>query len=222
MASLVIPESDYPGLAALLSLKEESMNELISILAEAPGITDANGLADFMSARASTIPSDLVTPIAKVVISLSYGRVLLDYSISKFTQGVCDAMEESGLESLKLGANRVDFEANLLRILSVESLDSSIKAKAVLNEYEHLICNARILTDLRPIFSSGAIESPSGMGIVHTLRIRYHETAKIKEFFVAMDGDELNELGEIIERAKLKEKSLASLLEKTGIHRVKT
>jgi hypothetical protein len=220
MAALSLPESDYPGLAALSALKDEQRDELVSALTEAPDPTDPNELAAFISKKATSIPPDLITAIANVVISLSYGRVLLDHSVANFAKAVCDAMEESGLEILKLGSARPHFEDSLVKILSIESLGSSIKAKAVLNEYEHVICGSRILTDLRPIFGSGNIESPAGMGIVHTLRIRYHEAMELREFFVAMDSKELRELGETIERAKAKEKSLQAILEKAGINQV--
>jgi hypothetical protein len=222
MASLRIPESDYPGLAALLSLKEEPMNELLSALADAPDVSDANELAEIISTKAKTIPLDIAKIVARVIISLSYGRVLLDYTASAFAKAVCDAMEETGLEMLKLGTERAKFENNLVKILSIDSLNASIKAQAVLHEYEHIICNARVLTDLRPVFGSGSVDVPVGMGIVHTLRIRYHESESVKEFFVAMDGEELQELREILERAGKKEKSLKSILEKAGIYQIET
>ncbi len=198
------------------------MAELLSALADAPPMSDAHELATAISAGTKSIPQDIAPVLARITISLNYGRALLDYSIPDFAKAICDAMEETGLETLKLSGDRARFENELVKILSIESISASIKAQTVLHEYEHVICNARLLTDLRPIFGSGQIEAPIGMGIVHTLRIRYHEGEQMKEFFVAMDGDELEELAEILERAKAKEKSLQAFLEKAGVPEITT
>lgn len=222
MISLKIPESDYPGLAALLALTSDAMAELLSALGEAPPISDAQELTATISAKTKAIAPDVAPILAKIAISLNYGRALLDYSIPDFAKAICDAMEATGLETLKLSGERARFESDLIKLLSVESLSASIKAQTVLNEYEHVVCNTRLLTDLRPIFGSGKIETPVGMGIVHTLRIRYHEGETMKEFFVAMDSDELEELTGTLERAREKEKSLQSFLERAGIPEIKT
>jgi hypothetical protein len=221
MAAVTIPESDYPGLAALVALKEESMGELLSALAEAPDVSDPRKLAKAISAKAKGIPPEKASVIAPVVISLSVGREALDYTAAAFAGAVCDAMEETGLEMLKLGSERPHLEENLARILSIDSLAALIKAQTILrNEYERVLCSVRILTDLRPVFGADAADALVGMGIVHNLRIKYHASEGLKEFFVALDGEELQEVANIVERAKNKEKNLKAILERAGIHRI--
>jgi transcriptional regulator of NAD metabolism len=222
MASLRIPESDYNGLAALLTLKDESRAELINALGEMPSSPTEDELVETISSKAKTIVPDIAALIAKVIISLSCGRIFLDSSIAEFAKAICEAMEESGVEALKLGDERDRFEAFLVKILSFDSLSALMKAQTILHEYEHLWCNGRILTDLRPVFGSGSLDEVTGMGIVHNLRIRYHEAGDIKEIFVAMDSEELEELAEMVERAQTKEETLRSVLTKAGIAEIET
>ena len=222
MPPLKIPESDYAGLSALVALKDESMKELVAALSEAPPSSDSHALAAVISSQTATISSDIAAILAKVIISLNVGRAYLDYSVPEFAKAICNSLEETGLETLRLLDDRERFEKNLARVLSVEGISATIKAQAVLHEYEHILCNARVLTDLRPIFGSSSLDTPAGMGIVHTLRVRYHQGETVKDFFVVMDGEELEELAEIIERAKTKSASLRSVLSKAGIPEITT
>lgn len=222
MPSLTIPESDYPGLAALLTLKDESRAELIAALGEMPSSPSEDELVETISSKSKTIAPDIAALIAKVIISLSYGRISLDHSIAEFAGAIGDAMEETGVEALKLADERDHFEAFLVKILSFDSLSALMKAQTILHEYEHIWCSGRILTDLRPVFGSGSLDEVTGMGIVHNLRIRYHEAGDMRDFFVALDSEELEELGAMVARAQAKEESLRSILTKADIVEIET
>lgn len=87
----------------------------------------------------------------------------------------------------------------------------------VMREHEHVLCEPRVLTDLRPVF--GKNEEPAAGVIVHTMKIKYHEGAygPLKEFFVALNSEDIEELRDILDRATRKEESLRRLATEAGL-----
>lgn len=218
MPALNVPQEDRVGLAKLVLLSKESIDEILSALAEASPTVDANELASLISKKTKTITEEDIKPIASTLVSFYYARAYLGYSIPDFAKAICDAVSEGVLDKLKLPDNECKrFKDDLVRILSVDPLGAKIKARTLLREYERILCDARVLTDMRPVFGSNPAEPPTGAGILHTLRIRYHEGTDMKEFFVILDDDDVEDLRQSLERAKLKAESLQSVLKAAGV-----
>jgi hypothetical protein len=218
MSALNVPKEDREGLAKLIRLQNESINELVSALAGAPPSVDADQLASIIATKAKTISQGDIKPIASTIISFYYARAYLGYSIPDFAKAICESVSRGIVDDLKLSDQECSrFQDDLIKILSVDPLAARIKSQTVLREYEHILCDARVLTDLRPVFGSNPTAPPSGAGVIHTLRIRYHEGNEIKEFYVALDSDDIEDLRKSMERAKLKAESLQSVLKAAGI-----
>lgn len=221
MASIRVPDEDRKGLVKLVALRKESVDELLVALAEAPLSIDADELASIIVAKTKTIPQDDIKPIASTILSFYFARTYFGYSVPDFAKAVCEAMAQSGVDKQELPNEECErFQDDLVRLLSVDSLAAKIKSRTLLREYERILCDARILTDLRPVFGSNPAEAPIGAGIVHTLRVRYHEGKDLKDFFVVLDSDEVEDLRESAERAKLKAESLRSVLKSADIPNV--
>ena len=103
-------------------------------------------------------------------------------------------------------------------MLGVDALDVSARATDLMYEHEHTVHGPiRVLTDVRPIFGSDPEGDPKGVVIAHTLKISYHEGRQIKEFFVALDSEQLSELAGVLERATLQAESWKRMLSGTGV-----
>jgi len=100
-------------------------------------------------------------------------------------------------------------DLNLRALLDVRSLQVGHKAALLQVEHGRVFTNARILTDIRPVFSEPVEEGPLASALViHTLKIEYWESGDQKSFFVALDAEDIQTIYEQVERAKLKEKRL--------------
>jgi len=84
-------------------------------------------------------------------------------------------------------------------------------------EHEHVWHSARVLTDLRPVFGADPKQAPAAAVIIHNLKIAHQAGREIREFFVALDNQDLRKLQEVLERAVKKEASLSSVAEKAGL-----
>jgi hypothetical protein len=218
MASLTIPEEYHAGFAAIRGLSPGSVDELISVLEELPARFDRVELRSRARSGVKSIPHDVLDAVMDTLLTLYVLRDDENLPMEDFSSEVAEAMDESGIESLTLaGEERVAFKQRLARLLSVDSLEVAARATNLLYEYERTLHgNARVLTDIRPIFApgqQGIQDDPRGAIIVHTLKISYHQRRRIKEFFVALDTDQVNQLIEALQRANSKVERLRESLE---------
>jgi hypothetical protein len=217
MASLVIPEEHYAGFAAIRDLPQEVVEEFISMLEDQPARLDR---AELQAKITSAVDSDVRGEVASMMdtlVSLYVLRDEVDLSVEEFVDEIVEAMEESKTASLDLpDEKRRMFRERLPRLLSVESLDVAARATNLLYEYEHTLHgNARVLTDVRPVFATGpqgVEEQPRGAIIAHTLKLSYHERRRVKDFFVTLDTDQVDQLIEALQRANLKAEQLRAHL----------
>jgi hypothetical protein len=141
-------------------------------------------------------------------------------SIEEFTREIARAAEATGDEKLRASPDRWEvLRERLGRILGPTSpLWLSAKANLLRVEQERLFCDARILTDIRPIFGRKASTGPAALTIVHTLKLSYHHgSEELEELFVSLDDDDLQTLKQVIQRAEEKQGALEPLVQKTGI-----
>jgi len=110
------------------------------------------------------------------------------------------------------------FQRRIEIFLSDEKvLGLSAKAGSVTAQTERHVHGVRVLTDARPIFGFDAADGPKAFAIIHTLQIEYYENNKSLEWFVSLDGDDLENLQSAAERAIVKERSLRSAIEKLNV-----
>lgn len=138
-------------------------------------------------------------------------------SIDEVVDAVCQAAQERNLKAKSEKPDWGAVKAFLKEILSPQSpFAITAKTMEILAERERVYCDARILTDIRPIFKEKLDEGTAAAIITHTIRIAYHEGPELKEFYVAIDGSNLDDLQNQITRAKDKQKSLKSMIERSG------
>ncbi len=81
----------------------------------------------------------------------------------------------------------------------------------LLYEHENLLQSARVVTDIRPVFSEDA-SYIEGSVVSHTLRLRYDSTEGDHSISVAMDEADIRELKRQCERALVKAQTARTLM----------
>ncbi len=218
MSALRIPKPHQAGLAKIIALDDESMSELYAALESTGPALLPHELAEKLEAKVSRIPQDDLQKILRSLIGIHQVRGAASASASEFAEEICRAVEESKLETLKLPPERREiFKQRVIKLLGCESsLGTTSKALDVMTEHERILCGARVITDVRPVFADPA-EKPTAAVIVHLLKISYHQDHEHKDFYVALDSSDVRKLKEILQRAELKAKSLSTVLAGTGI-----
>ena len=218
MAVLQIPERYSDGLLKLLRLSTEALNELIAVIERVPPKRLLENLAFDVVSQIKSISADDLDVIIRTLVSLYLAGFHNEMAPSELAQDVIDAMEESNNTELRhMAQDYESFKPRLIKLFQIETLLVHAKALEVLQENENTFCDARILTDIRPVFGSEVGNHPKAAVIVHQLYVSYYHEGELKKFYVALDTGEINVLRKVLDRADLKAQSLRSVIEKAGV-----
>lgn len=212
MAVLRVPKQYEAGLTQILSLSEESAQELVSALESTPITLYRKDILASATSKIKSISPDKVQEIIDVLIGLYVGRAETGISLQEFVEDASSSVERSGQVPLS-DQNRKQFQQRLFTLLNINSLAVASKAIGVLFENEHNLTSARVVTDIRPVFGESTSSPPAAAIIVHMLKIHYLQNGQHKEFFVALDTKDVQKMITVLERAKSKAESLRSLVE---------
>lgn len=211
MAELVIPPEYESGFVEIRGLDEEQVEELVSALEGEPPTLSRSRLRLRVASKVSTIARGDLDQVMEALVSLYALQDNMGLATPDFVNAICDAMDESAVVKLWFedDEDREYFKARLTQLLGVDSLDISARATDLMYEHEHTVHGPmRVITDIRPIFGPNPEGEPKGTIIVHTLKISYHESRQIKEFFISLDPEQVSELMGALGRANLKAESL--------------
>lgn len=214
---LRIPPRFKTPLADLIALSGKDRQQLLEIIRAGPIVQDRSTLA---ARIASETELDKESAGGVVSMLMSLYRVVQDTPIDEFVGEVCDAMHMQGRTEAK-EVDRSSFKRDLTALLSCdETFGVTAKALDIRNQQPHVYCDARILTDIRPVFKDDATDGPTAAFVTHTLLISTHDEGDFstsKDLFVSLDADDLKELRRLVDRAAAKEEALKSLLQGTNV-----
>ncbi len=216
MASVDIPKSAYPAIQKLVGLSQTHFDTLLEALSRA---TPALGRSNFWSHVASLVPQieeAAVKTIVNEVIEMAEGMDILDMGIDDFAT----AITESAVAAKELRLSKADEQLLKERLSKLfagrKGLSITLKAMGVMVDQDRIFYNARILTDVRPVFDEKG-ETVDAAVIVHNLRIHYGQDGDHKDFYVSLDTGDIAELREVLDRADTKAKSLEAILRRSGV-----
>jgi hypothetical protein len=216
---LNIPREALPDLKAIAELDEHLFKTLISAIRETdPTLTQAqmsNQIREKVKLSTADISGVLGT--AFVLFNLKEkargGNALRDQDLVDGiinSETVATSTEFSEVKK----ANLRDRLGQL--VLLEKPLGITSKAFDVMTEHDRIYCGARILSDIRPVFSTN-VDAAAGAVIVHTLQIGFHQMGKHQEFYVALDTNDIQTLKSVIERAEKKTVALEAILKKSDV-----
>lgn len=99
-----------------------------------------------------------------------------------------------------------------------DTVGIAAKAGPVLTDHERIFVDAKILTDIRPIFHPDLSEKPNAAVIVHMLRITTRDLlGGQKAQYFALDANDIRFMKHLLDRAIKKEETLSSFLDTAGV-----
>ncbi len=205
----------------------KSHRELLRTLATLPDAVFQRVLRQFAGAAEGLQRSQVEEGLRSAVPELADSagaliNVLLSAHHVRGTQGLdTTAMTELLVRSLTDDLAPASPEAAAERfkaLLDQPELSRVARAFDVLTEEERIFHTARMVTDVRPIFSDDVSEAPTAAVLVHTLKIDHHEyPGEVKSFFLALDEADIRRLKAVLERELLKAEALRGALGAAGI-----
>jgi hypothetical protein len=208
-----IPEPYRVGFAKIKKLSRGEAESLVAGLEKSPPAGGIKKMIETASGHVPGLKKEDVDDIVRTLYSLYVYRADADTPLPDFISELISAMRVSGKDSLVLPEEeKVEFQDKMTKLLSLDALAVASKVELVRTDYAKTFHGAKILTDIRPIFAKPD-QRPVGAAITHTLKIEYHEQGEHKEFYMALDAEDLQKLKAVLQRAEAKASSLRSLLE---------
>ena len=205
LAEFTIPEVQRPPLNKLRTIPVALFQELLSALEKSPfNVPTVHGLSDEDIAEMK----DAISELYRV-------REFFNVDVPEFAAGIADGLHEA----VNFPAGEISaFRDRLEKVLTTTPLSIAAKATSLKAEYERRFCNARMLTDARPIYVDTPSSRPDAVMITHTLRITFHDdTGAMRETYITMDDNDLITLRELVDRAEEKAKSLQSVFSAASV-----
>jgi hypothetical protein len=205
-----VPSALKPALLMLAELPEASAIALISAVRSLKTILNPKKMAAAIRPEVPSIAGNELESLLKALFSLSAARVTNTVSIASFLDDVCESLD---LE--KKGAPDL-LRSRLEQLLRAEPIVLASKASAIQREHSNVMLNARVLTDVRPVFGDGP-EAIRGAVITHSLKLTYIHSGELEESFFALDDEDLAKLQKAIVRAEYKSKAIRLFMDKSGL-----
>jgi hypothetical protein len=210
---------------AFLATNEDQLPLVAKAAADAPSGRDFSTITKHV-AGATGLPAADVERILQTLQNLSYLKTrmrlsyeeLLDLITESFVQR-CDAEDQDQLDSWRAarGAILVVLEA----IGPDHPLQVARKAERLMYAHQNILIDARIITELRPVFNEAGDRIVQGI-IANTLLIDYLDGGVSRSIEFGLDATDVAELRRISERAEGKavamKQSLSGLEWQTTIY----
>lgn len=204
---LQLPRSQQPAFARFISLPKASREKVVAELQNSSAIIRPEKRAEQIAGNLG-INADELAPIVRMFAGMYTARLANEVTAAEFAKNACEAAIQTGRKDLQIPSEeRPAIEAEVAAVLSSEAFQISAKAASILGEFERILNNGRIITDLRPIFDRPSEKPVAGL-IVHNFRIAYEDVHGISEFFVAVNSQDLQRLATAVQRAIEKEQAL--------------
>jgi hypothetical protein len=224
--ALSVPEQQRECIQKFLELPDDGIARFLQALETAGTQFNVFDLSDQIAER-SELPLRLTAGIIQVLQSLYLTRDAAKpiEPIDKFLDGaVFNALRDAGtFSSDNNDARWQTLRGFLLAALSLErTLGTAVKAGVVQTQHERIFCDARIMTDIRPIFHFDVSEKPESALLIHMLRITQRNSRDsggraTDDLYFALDTNDIKVLESIVDRALEKEKTLRSSMASAGI-----
>jgi len=214
MPPLTIPRRYRVGLAAVEQLAEADVTLLAERLALAEPEVSFEKLAARLD-RELSVDADL----ARVLEAVASLNTLLPEDGSGADRLAQDVSESGDLKIPD--ERRPAYAARLETLMRIPVLVVAARASELLTEHDKVFHDARILTDVRPVFERDPSTGVKMGAVVATMKLEYHPSGKraIESVFISLDHGDLEHLRHVLDRALTKMDSLAGLMKETNVPR---
>jgi hypothetical protein len=220
LSSVHVPQDAIPVLKRLAELDEPRAEALV----EAMSSGSAHERASLENAAEAVLGDGWTRNDVKSLVSNLISMSMLGTSHGFNTTELAKALARKATEGPRKAeaesldpSNRDILSARLAALLEAPDLVAFSKAVDIFTESDRSLHLSRILTDIRPVFGSGSSPELLGALIVHSLKLDYHHSGRLQTVTFALDAIDLAELKQAIARAEEKARTLAAMLDETGL-----
>lgn len=218
MKSFKIPQQYQFGITLIIKIDEPLFNRLLSAITEVHPFVDIDSLVLEIFPKIEEVSINDLQEILKAIHSIYSLRIQGNLKNTEIITGLINAVSSDGTFSQLSAEELAHFEQRLTKLLAIDgSISISSQALILLQEYDSIFLNSRIITDVRPVFKAETKEEIAGALVVHTLKIAYQDASGSKEFYVALDSRDVKKLQEQLSQSLIEAKVIQAMLNKADV-----
>jgi hypothetical protein len=218
MKSFKIPQQYQFGITLIIKIDEPLFNRLLSAITEVHPFVDIDSLVLEISPKIEEVSINDLQEILKAIHSIYSVRIQGNLKNTEIITGLINAVSSDDTFSQLSAEELAHFKQRLTKILAIDgSISISSQALILLQEYDSIFLNSRIITDVRPVFKAETKEEIAGALVVHTLKIAYQDASGSKEFYVALDSSDVKKLQEQLSQSLIEAKVIQAMLNKADV-----
>ncbi|TAE60434.1 MAG: hypothetical protein EAZ87_05905 [Nostocales cyanobacterium] len=215
MKSLRIPQQYQSGINLIINIDQILFDKLLNVITEAHPFVNIDSILLEISPKIEEIDINALEDILRAIRSIYSLRIQENLSNDEIIAGLSNSLSREDIFSFEELAL---FEQRINKILEIDgSISISSKAIGLLQEYDSIFLSSRIVTDIRPVFKTETKAGVAGALVVHTLRIAYQDASDTKEFYVALDSNDVKKLQEQLSQSLAEADVVKSILDKADI-----
>jgi len=215
--SLLINKKDWPGLARLANISDSQFSGLLNALTKAPYFSNAKALSAHLNTSLKSERIDGLDELVLLLDNLYHLREFAGVKPDRFLNDLSQEIQDTSFAEIQNeSANKANLQNRLAKVFSIPALRIIAKADRLQRDGERLYCEAKILSDIRPVFDADPSAHPIGAVVSHTLKLAFHGTEHT-DFHVVLDTDDLEGLKTVIERALAKDKTLREIMKEAKL-----
>ena len=218
MKSFKIPQQYQFGITLIIKIDEPLFNRLLSAITEVHPFVDIDSLVLEISPKMEEVSINDLQEILKAIHSIYSLRIQGNLKNTEIITGLINAVSSDDTFSQLSAEELAHFKQRLTKILAIDgSISISSQSLILLQEYDSIFLNSRIITDVRPVFKAETKEEIAGALVVHTLKIAYQDASGSKEFYVALDSSDVKKLQEQLSQSLIEAKVIQAMLNKADV-----
>ena len=186
MGRLNIPRSEVAVLRDLAELSDDSFSEFLKGLTAVEPEVSQIDISELVSKRVPSINRSTMQGFLGTLFSVYRIMGSQERSAHEVAADVSETIERNKPKDLPTTKKEL-LQDRLEKLLSVGgSIAVVAKAISVMMEQDRTFCGARILSDMRPVFSESPDEVTATV-LMHSLNITFHQEGEHREIYLAFE-----------------------------------
>lgn len=212
-----IPKSHAEALGELADLDDTDFSALLRMLSEEAHTIDRWAVSESLDA-ADLLQESTARALMASLTELSSVRHATSADAAEIAERVLVSPPFDDMEA----EDQDRLSRRVVEILDCSNIRLAGKALELGSIRERVFAFAEIHTDLRPVFGEQGDDLLAESGVLaHVLRLHHISSeGSHKDFYVALDDDDLEILRDVIDRAERKSESLRHQLHRAGLRLV--
>lgn len=213
MPALTIPKEYERGFEVIKSLSDPDIKRILEVLKDASPASEPSGVLPILRPALPEIQEIDVQKFLETLYSLYLFRSHSEVSIEEFVDDLGEAIRESDNEALR--TSKVEeltiLKGKLKSLLTVHPLSILSKAHGLRTDSANIFLDAKIISDIRPVWNGDVKEPPEGIVITQTLKLEYSDVKGAQELYLRVSRRHIELLLAVLLRAQEKMSTLESL-----------